>query len=333
MTNKLPLNDSVFFAWTRVSRRSEQLAKYFNLTYVRYNRWGQSDISLTCSLIFNFVKTFFWVVFHRPKFIFTFQAHPFVTISAKLGTWITRIGVVIPDLHTAAYTNHFTGIQGALGKWIMGECRLILVHNDESKTFLGNTIDELKDKLFVLEDALPEFPSFNSDLDSKKLKCVLISRFATDEPIQAFLDAVLEIDNCLFYITGNHKKSTFDISKYPEDRIFFTGFLSDNDYIKLLQSSDTILILTTREMTLLSGGYEALSLEKPIVLSDTETLRNYFGNAAIYTHNNAKDIRQAVIKMIPEIHNRRKMILDLKKQKIDEWQEKASHLIQLINQL
>jgi hypothetical protein len=94
-----------------------------------------------------------------------------------------------------------------------------------------------------------------------------------------------------------------------------------------------ILILTTREMTLLSGGYEALSLEKPIVLSDTETLRNYFGNTAIYTQNNANDIRQAVIKMMPEIHNRRKTILDLKKQKIDEWQEKASNLIQLINQL
>jgi glycosyltransferase involved in cell wall biosynthesis len=333
MTKTQVLNDSVFFAWTRVSRRSEQLAKFFNLIYVRYDRWGQSKFSLACSLIFNFAKTFFWVIFNRPKFIFTFQAHPFVTIAAKLGTWVTRKGIVIPDLHTAAYTDHFTGIQGVLGKWIWKKCPLILVHNDESKEFLGKTIHELKDKLYVLEDALPEFHSINTAINSNEIKCVLISRFAPDEPIQAFLEAVSEIENCQFYVTGNYAKATFDLSKYPNDKIIFTGFISDDEYLNLLQSSDMISILTTREMTLLSGGYEALSLEKPVILSNTKTLRNYFGNSAVYTNDTSGGIRRAIKTMISELHARQGIVLELKKEKIDDWQEKADHLIQLINRL
>ena len=320
------LNDSVFFAWTRVSRRSEQMAKYFGLSYIRYNRFGQSPIPLLGSLILNFIKTCLWVVINRPKYVFTFQAHPFITISAILGTWIARKGIVIPDLHTASYTDHFSGIQGALSKWIWTLCPVILIHNPESKEYLSKIIPEIKNNLFVLEDALPAFPKSNNQFDDSKLKCALISRFADDEPIEKFLNAVLTIDDCHFYVTGNSKKANFDISKFSSN-ITFTDFLSDENYLNLLQSTDFLVILTTRELTLLSGGYESLALKKPMIVSDTRTLREYFGDGAIYTLNNEKSISNSIRAIIPKLDFQKTVISNLledKKKGLELQSKKAT---------
>ena len=333
MPDALKLEDSVFFAWTRVSRRSEQLSRHFGTNYKRYNRWGTSSFTLSISLVFNFFRTLTWVVLNRPSIIFTFNAHPFVTISAKIGTWITMKGEVIPDLHTAAYTDHFSGISGFLGRWIWKRCPVVLVHNKESGEFLENKIPELINRLFVLEDALPDFQKKHQINKTSGLACVLISRFAPDEPIREFLDAVSGIKDCQFYITGNDKKAIFDLFNYSGKNITFTGFVSESDYIDLLSSADFLSILTTRDLTLLSGGYEALALEKPVILSKTETLQNYFSDSAIYTNNTVNEIQDSVRTMIQELKDRAIKIQSLKKEKTEEWSEKAEKLVSILNSL
>jgi len=333
MTESFRIKNSVFFAWTRVSRRSEQLARHFNSAFIRYNRWGNSTLTLLFSLIVNFIRTFLWIVFKRPAIIFTFNAHPFVTISAKLGTWVTMKGQVIPDLHTAAYTDHFSGMQAILGRWIWKKSPVVLVHNLESKIFLSEKIPDIEDKLFVLEDALPGFDQEQIKSKSKSPNCVLISRFAPDEPIQEFFDAVSGIMNCHFFITGNQKKAKFDLSPYADKNITFSGFVSDQDYLCLLRSADFITILTKRDMTLLSGGYEALALEKPVILSETQTLMDYFEDSAIYTPNTVDGIQEAVKMMLDELEKRGKRVQCLKEKKIIEWNKKARELHSIVESL
>ncbi len=55
-----------------------------------------------------------------------------------------------------------------------------------------------------------------------------------------------------------------------------------------------IVVLTTRPATLLSGGYEAMALGRPLVISDHGVLRDYFGDAAVYATRVRASMSRAV---------------------------------------
>ena len=58
------------------------------------------------------------------------------------------------------------------------------------------------------------------------------------------------------------------------------------------------MTLTTRDYTMQMGAYEALSLERPIITSDWQILRNSFGPSAVYTNNSSENIKKCVIELL-----------------------------------
>ena len=328
-----PKKQHVFFAWTKISRRSEELAQRFNAQYKRYDRKDNSKATLAFSLLTNAIKTFCWIVVNRPNIIFTFNAHPCITLTAKTATWVTCKGKVIPDLHTAAYTDHYYGIKKIIAQWIWKKCPIVIIHNQESKEFLAKKQPNLADKLFVLEDAIPDFREHPKQQPESSPVGVLVSRFADDEPIEEFLEAASRIKDCTFYVTGNFKKAKFDLTPYREEHIRFPGFVSDNDYQHMLGNADFITVLTTREMTLLSGGYEALALEKPSILSKTKTLMDYYGDSALYTENKADNIESSIRRLLENHALYQEKVVVHKNIKVKDFNTKASTLLDILERL
>ncbi len=93
-----------------------------------------------------------------------------------------------------------------------------------------------------------------------------------------------------FAVTGRPRG---DLSAWPPN-LTPTGFLSDVAYWRQLARSAAVAVLTTRPETLLSGGYEALVLGRPLVTSDHAALRGYFGDAAVYAHAEPASLAGAV---------------------------------------
>jgi hypothetical protein len=73
----------------------------------------------------------------------------------------------------------------------------------------------------------------------------------------------------------------------------FTGYLDLCDYNALLGSSDVVLALTTRDLTMQRAGYEGLQAGVPVVTSAFDTLREYFGPAAVFTEPHGGAIAEA----------------------------------------
>jgi glycosyltransferase involved in cell wall biosynthesis len=73
-----------------------------------------------------------------------------------------------------------------------------------------------------------------------------------------------------------------------------TGFLPPAEYRALLATSDCVVVLTRDEGCFLSGAGEALSLAKPLVTSDTSSLRRDFGEAAVYVQPEARSIAHGI---------------------------------------
>ncbi|MCW2620453.1 MAG: glycosyl transferase group 1, partial [Frankiales bacterium] len=76
--------------------------------------------------------------------------------------------------------------------------------------------------------------------------------------------------------------------------VHFTGFVSTDDYLALVHAADVVLALTTRELTMQRAAYEALCAGRPLVASGTDTLREFFGDAAHYADPTAESIAGAV---------------------------------------
>jgi glycosyltransferase involved in cell wall biosynthesis len=125
-----------------------------------------------------------------------------------------------------------------------------------------------------------------------------------------------------FAVTGRPRG---DLSAWPPN-LTPTGFLSDVDYWRQLARSAAIAVLTTRPETLLSGGYEALVLGRPLVTSDHAALRGYFGDAAVYAHAEAASLAGAVRAALDGADDYARRLGVLAERRRAEWEAAAGEL-------
>ena len=126
---------------------------------------------------------------------------------------------------------------------------------------------------------------------------IVINTFSDDEPLGVILEAAQQIQEIKFFITG-------DITKCPKwavhnksNNVIFTNFLPKDKYIEAILNSDAVMVLTTRQNTMQMGAYEAVALERPILISNSELLVSTFNKGCVYVENNYSSIRTGIKEM------------------------------------
>jgi hypothetical protein len=147
---------------------------------------------------------------------------------------------------------------------------LIVLHNRQILSFLPFNI---RKKCIVIYD--PLF-NFKEKINIKKGSNILI--FSTimlkpDEPLDVLMLAKNKLNDVAFICTGK---------KLNSKEIISLGYLKYEDYLKVMNSSDAVLAMTTREYTNLSILFEAISLEKCIIASHTKTLKYILQDSALF---------------------------------------------------
>ena len=225
---------------------------------------------------------------------------------------------------------HNSGILPAEGKspllmriarWLQRKADLTIVTNTELKKI----VDCNGGKGFVLPDKIPTCPEkVETDLNGK-LNIAFICTFSEDEPYMEVIKAASMLDNdIIFYITGRYtgKISRHDVS--PNVKLL--GFVSDEEYWTLLQSADIVMDLTLREGCLVCGAYEALAANKPMILSNTLVLKEYFSKGCIYVEPDAYSIVSGVHGAVRKINELKCEIKLLKADLQQSWDERLKIL-------
>jgi len=107
-------------------------------------------------------------------------------------------------------------------------------------------------------------------------------------------------------------------------------FVLFDEYHNLIANADCLLALTYEDDCLQSGAYEALSVEVPMVISDSKALRDYFGESAIYTDHNPISIANNIQKAIENNINLKENENKIKKLRNEEFESQVNKLIQII---
>jgi hypothetical protein len=105
---------------------------------------------------------------------------------------------------------------------------------------------------------------------------VAVCGWGDDEPLEELVEAARGRPFHLS-LTGRPRRR-FDLPP----NVTLAGFVDEAAYARLLSRADAIVCLTRRDETLLCASWEALSVARPLVLSDTAAQRATFGPGVTY---------------------------------------------------
>jgi len=166
--------------------------------------------------------------------------------------------------------------------------------------------------------------------DQTKFTVTMVSTFSADEPVDLVIQAASQLSDVQFYILGNKQNADKSILSAAPENVVFPGYLKFEDYWNQLNSSQVIITLTTTPYSLISGGVEAMSLKKPMILSRQPALTDYFTKGAIFVDHSVESIVEAVHLAKLNENQLAMECAELAAEKQNQWDESFEFLLSLL---
>ncbi|MDZ7859282.1 MAG: glycosyltransferase [Candidatus Krumholzibacteriota bacterium] len=321
---KDPQHGRIWISW-HYHRRSDYLSREFGCSYYHFGTSARNRIT---RYLIGTINTLKILIKKRPKILFVQNPSLVLTTMTVIIKPFFKY-ILVNDLHTPFIklpsVKNF--IFWKLQYFAIKHSDITIVTNEEFSR-------DLKEKgIMVLPDIIPEFETPGSKKLSDGSNILYVCTFAEDEPYNNIIKASSLLDkNINIYITGNYKKAGIDKSRMPHN-IHLTGYLPDKDYLELMNSVDIVMVLTEQSNCIVCGGYEGVSLSKPLILSNTMALRDYFSAGAIYTEHDPESIVTGIRTAIKQKENLKSELPELKSRLAGDWHIKFELIQKMIGNL
>lgn len=214
--------------------------------------------------------------------------------------------------------------------YLQREADLTVVSNDR----LAAVVDGNGGRAFVLHDRLPAIGHVVPAALPGRHRIVCVSTFASDEPYEEVIEAGRLLgDDTYVYLTGDATRVPAGLRRRAGENVVFTGFLSDEAYWRTLAAATAILDLTRLDDCLVCGGYEAVALGKPLIVTDTPASRTLFSRGTIYTRNAAEDISVAIAAAVRDADRLGAEARELKHELQALWAARRTAFVRRLNEL
>ncbi len=306
-------------------RRSRELSDAFEAEYcpvlIHGHRWYRYPLQI--------VKTLRLLASRRPGRVFC--QNPSLILTTLLCSLKSSLGYrLIVDRHSNFKLDTYMSYNPKwrlfhlLSRWTTRKADLTIVTNPR----LAELVAQWKGQPQVLQDPLPplessgETPDMMADKPRPWILCV--TSYGDDEPIEALLESLANLGGGHSFLTGKYEKSRWARQResLAHQGITLTGFVTDSEYVDLMASCDVVVVLTLYDDLLTCGAYEAISLGKPLVLSDTQALRNYFRDAPHYVLPDARSVNQGIRKALDTHSESKARVDELRQFLAKEWAER-----------
>lgn len=232
---------------------------------------------------------------------------------------------LIVDAHNEAVEPylHPTWTILRITRLLLRRADLTLVTNQ----YLARKVVEHGGEALILPDSIPAPPITKSLELRGEFSLVLISTFAGDEPFSIVVQAMQKMDSGThLYVTGNPQKLPKEVRDSLPANMTLTGFLSEEDYWSMLASSDAVMDLTTMDHCLVCGAYEAVALERPLLLSANDASVDLFSDFAVFTDNTTDNLVNSINKL-KELHRQIHAAMPESRRRFEEsWEAHAKKL-------
>ena len=336
MKQKIMKHKSIWITWER-QRRSVELAKAFNARYYELLKTDQGLIFRIVRYIILSAKTILIIFNEKPQIVFA--QNPSIILGSLLCLIkkLFKFKLVIDrhsnfKLESIGISNPKWIIFHFLSKYTIRFADITIVTDE----YLYKLVNSWNGRAAILQDKLPDLKVKKRIRLEGKINIVFVCTYSDDEPIEELIEAARQVDKeWMFYFTGNYeifKKRNLLFKNLPNN-IKLTGFLSSEKYESLIASADILVVLTKEDHTLNCGAYEGVALGKPIIVSDTKTIRNYFSKGVIYTKPQSDSISNAIKEGVKNFSVLKNEITSLSEVLEINWKKRFESLERQINLL
>jgi hypothetical protein len=228
---------------------------------------------------------------------------------------------VIPFIHNNKVINTITNYN-------LKNANCTIVTNGK----LFSYVSSLGGLAIIFPDLLPEKGNHTAkdpELDDGRYVVTFICTYAPDEPYQeVFSAAAMLRKKIVLNVTGKIPAS-LDKSALSSN-IKLLGFIPEEAYWDTLISSHLIIDLTTMENCLVCGAYEALSISKPLILSDDLVNTELFP-MAILTKNTSSAIEKAISHSLDNLSSISSQVITGRKDFLERERLSEAGFLEIIN--
>lgn len=317
---------TIWISWEN-QRRNREVSAALNIQLFEFDEIDKLDNYLI-KYILGIAKTISIFVKIKPRIIICQNPSIVLSFLSIIFKYTTGIKVVIDSHNSGIFPkNGRYKILNFLSRFIQRNADLTIVSNKNLKKHVENN----GGKGFVLQDKIPDICRSEINALNGIENLLFICSFGDDEPYQLVIEAARRLKKDIFiYITGNYKKKIINIELVPHN-VVFTGYLPECEYVKMLNSVDGTIDLTNRENCLVCGGYESTAAGKPMVLSKTRALMEYFNKGAVYVDHNIDSIAHGIKEVIRRKNELSEQITELKKIRTADWQVRKTELENILS--
>lgn len=318
----------IFIVWKAYQRRVDALQDRLEAspTYLHFAWEEQSKAHKALSYVCKFCLTL-WVLFRRRPGLVFVQAPPILAVyAAWLYGRICGVPYVVDAHNTMIYDTFWPRLPGAMAA--LRHAATVLVHNK----YVEELALAMELPCAVLMDRPPRIRPGEFSLplaivgDRRAPRVVVPCSYDVDEPLTELQAATRALPHVDFFITWYRDKLPRQFAQGCGSNVFFTGFLPIDQFNSLLACADVLLVLTTRDGTQPSGATEALSFERPLVVSDSPTIRALFPRGAIYVDNRAAAIADGIRTALDEKTRLSREMASFKAEKESLWEQQFQGL-------
>lgn len=193
------------------------------------------------------------------------------------------------DSHSGAFVDPRWSRFLPLHRWLSARADLTIVHNAEQAELVDSWGVKWIDQGYV-----PIAPPGRGVPALEGPYMLAVCSGGEDEGIDEIAAAARLLPDVTILMTGPVDRIRTRLTDEPPANLRLLGYVSFEQYLGYLHGASGVLTLTGRAATLLNGGFEAIAYRRPLVTSDTETLRNYLTLGTIHTSKDASSIAAAI---------------------------------------
>ncbi|MGO4454404.1 glycosyltransferase [Arthrobacter sp. RAF14] len=320
----------VFVSWIDFHGRSEGIARRLGI-----EEWAQGGGNGPVPLRYLRLWAATWKYLRRKKPTEVIVMQPPVVALLAVRAAVGRNVRICGDLHTGTFYDPKWKWSTKLVLKVLKAPNISIVTNDA----LAAKVRSLGSEAVVLHDLIESYEPaealgpFEDPALESLLECpyVLVPiTYSYDEPLDELAAATHRTPGVRWVFTGRPPASF--VEQCDQSNTVFPGFVSREEYLRLLAHANILLAPTTEEDTMQRAGYEAMCAGKALVTSDTAVLRDFFADAALTVPPKSERFAAAVLRAAEEQETFEGRMKDLKVRREQEQEDALARLVEWINE-